>query len=178
MTAEDATEPQKAREWWRKHWDHTRALLWSIIGLGLVLLPFIACHLCLTPACDSEPHPCGVALTALWAVGGGVLGALLNVGRLRMSTQKREPRIERGLGLEPAIGAGVALIAYLAFVTQQITIFPVTEAGGSPTFERVLLLGLLAGLLWEPLLVRIELLAQQDKKPAGSGTQDSSGGST
>ena len=69
-------------------------------------------------------------------------------------------RIRRAL---VSIGAGVALIAYLVLLTRQVSIFPVGTLDGEPTFERVLLVGILSGFLWEPLLTRVQALAAQRK---------------
>jgi hypothetical protein len=104
---------------------------------------------------------------SLWAIGGGILGALLNVGRIRMSTRLTENRVKRGLLFEPPI-------AYLVFLTRQVSIFPVAELQGPPSETRALLLGLLAGLLWEPLLRRVRAIYDEDSKnqsTTGSGGQ-------
>ena len=65
--------------------------------------------------------------------------------------------------VEPLVGAGVALLAYLVLLTRQVSVFPVGPIEGEPTFERVLLLGMLSGFLWEPLLTRVQALAAQKK---------------
>jgi len=135
-------------------------IVWSVAGLGLVAGPFI---LALLLEGESRSTECRHAITALWAIGGGVLGGLLNLGRLRMATRLVENRVVRGLQIEPLIGAGVALIAYLVLLTRQVSIFPVGALEGEPTFERVLLVGILSGFLWEPLLTRVQALAAQRK---------------
>ncbi len=135
-------------------------IVWSLAGFGLVAAPFI---IALVPESESRSTECGHAITSLWAIGGGVLGGLLNVGRLRMATRLVENRVIRGLQIEPLIGAGVALIAYLVLLTRQVSIFPVGVLEGGPTFERVLLVGILSGFLWEPLLTRVQALAAQRK---------------
>lgn len=134
---------------------------WSAVGIVLVAGPFAIRPF--LSAQYSHARDLTYAVTALWALGGGVLGGLLNVGRLRMATRNPENRVLRGLVIEPLVGAGVALIAYLALLTRQVSIFPVGALDGDPTFERVLLLGLLSGFLWEPLLTRVQALAAQKK---------------
>lgn len=174
-------------------------LLWVVVGLGLPLAGFALCDPCAgttsfsgidtvsaagetaTPVPPVHAHgeqscACTELIVSLWAVGGGFLGALLNIGRLRMSTRLPENRVKRGVVFEPPIGAGVALIAYLVFLTRQVTIFPVPEVAGPPDEARALLLGLLAGLLWEPLLRRVHAIYEEDtKKQAASGGSGSPG---
>jgi len=146
-----------------KHRNALLTVVWSVVGVALVLAPFLLRALGVPPADASPANECRHAITSLWALGGGVLGGLLNLGRLRMATRLPENRVLRGLAIEPLVGAGVALIAYLVLLTRQISIFPVGTLDGEPTFERVLLVGLLSGFLWEPLLTRVQALAAQKK---------------
>ena len=144
-------------------WIHRNVILpivWSVVGIALVAAPFV---LASVPGSESRSAECRHAIISLWAIGGGIIGGLLNLGRLRMASRLVENRVARGIQIEPLVGAGVALIAYLVLLTRQVSIFPVGTLDGEPTFERVLLLGILSGFLWEPLLTRVQALAAQKK---------------
>jgi hypothetical protein len=124
-------------------------VMWLVIGTALVVgsLQYI-------PADWRNP----VHATWIAAVfGSGIWGGLIRLLQMRLQEQKIRPRLERGIRYEPLVGALVAVGVYLAFATKQITIFSPDdlEVRGGPDFSRCVLLGIVAGYLWELLLARL-----------------------
>ena len=89
--------------------EYRLAAAWLFLAVVLLVIPF--CISFSTEECPSSERPIVRALP--WALGGGLLGALLSVLSIQMVQQSLKQRVRRGLVFEPPVGALVAFFVYL-----------------------------------------------------------------
>ena len=114
----------------------------------------------ITRSCLSSLPADNTLLNSAWAAAAGILGALVNVVSIQMTHQSRVERVKRGLNFEPGLGAVVAWIVFLAASLGIVTINVGTIVTRLPDFAPTVVLGGVAGFVWEIILGRIRARAE------------------
>ena len=140
--------------------EYKLAVAWLLLGVALLVVPFFLS--CSAEGCSSSERPVLRALP--WAVGGGLLGALLSVLSIQMIQQSLKQRVRRGLVFEPPVGALVAFFVYLGAQLGVVSFNLGTSSGSE--FARWALLGGLAGFTWDIVLGRVRARIEDAKDGA------------
>ena len=145
------TSDQPTGEIWGRR-EYLIASGWLLLAIVLLLLPF--CLPCGQETC-APTEPERPILHALpWALGGGLLGALLSVLSIQMVQGSLKQRVRRGLVFEPPVGALVAFFVYLGAQLGIVT-FNMGESTSNSEFARWVLLGGLSGFAWDVVIGRV-----------------------
>ena len=143
-----STSEQKTGEIWGRR-EYLFGFVWLVLAAVLLVLPF--CIACPNGTCTSTERSILRALP--WALGGGILGALLSILTIQMVQGSLKQRVRRGLVFEPPVGALVAFFVYLGAQLDIVT-FNVT-ASSTSEFARWVLLGGLSGFAWDVVVGRV-----------------------
>jgi hypothetical protein len=111
-------------------------------------------------SCLLSPLSDNTLLNSAWAAAAGILGALVNVASIQMNHQGLVERVKRGLTFEPGLGAVVGWFVFLGASLGVVTINVGTLATRLPDFAPTVVLGGVAGFVWDVILGRIRARAE------------------
>lgn len=138
------SEARTGELWTRR--EYVLACAWFGLSVVLLAVPFFMPEgSAVTPATSRE-----VLRPVFWAIGGGLLGAVLSILSIQMVQQSLKPRVQRGLIFEPPVGA---LVGFFVFLAAKIGVVSTTlGAADAPEFYKVVLLGGVSGFAWDVVL--------------------------
>lgn len=145
-------KPSTGAIWTRR--EYAFLAVWALLALALFVAPPVA-RSCFPTGAEAD-----TLLNSAWAAAAGIVGALVNVVSIQMNHQSIVERVKRGLAFEPGLGAVVAWFVYLGASLGAITINVGSVSAQLPAFAPSVVLGGIAGIIWDVVLGRIRARAE------------------